>query len=281
MAPLLLTAEGWRLFKDREGNSYFYDQAGRIHIRDMQLDDYRIVSTRGIDYYIHLGKELLHQRRMQEAVRIMKSIIALPASDGRTRKAQVTAVNIIHELKKRHGQRFERINEQSSLLLYSQGGIVRIIDERMRYSMKIPGGVKVIRKRVRRSRDYRYSGILVGIKRVKEQPEPKETFDLVLALDSEEYAIPIKDLEEAERKWKHNIGDGAFIRGVQEKGKDHVIYHFRNKTPPIYSGLEGLFINGRFSYLVRVITPLASHEKNSALINRILGSFKFVSTVND
>lgn len=136
----------WKYFRDREGNTYFFDQAGKIRITSMKQYRYRAVSPRGIDYYLEYGTELINEHHPIEGLSVLKSICALKNDNNRIYQAQVKAADLIMKLKKRNGPRFTSMNESASLMIYTVDDGIEIINDQMMYSFKVPGRVDVVRK---------------------------------------------------------------------------------------------------------------------------------------
>lgn len=266
----------WKYFRDREGNTYFIDQAGKIRIIDTPQYRYRPVSARGIDYYLNYGSSLISEHRPVEALSVLKSIRALPADNNRIYRAQVKATELMETMKKRNGPRYAAMDEAASLILCRSNGVVDLINDLMRYSFRVPGEITVVRKRTRgRSGvDYRYEGVLFGVRKTGGSGEG---FEFLMAVDSDRYGVRIKTLDEAEKTWKGNIGNEGLTREILSRDDDHVLYLFRNSGAPRYEGIEGFFVNGRYSHYARVIASERGFAANRELMRRTIESFQVVA----
>ena len=254
----LLTAQmpDWKYFRDREGNAYFMDQAGKLHITAMKKFRYRPVSTRGIDYYLEYGSELIRDHHPIEGLSVLKSICALKNDNNRIYQAQTKAADMITRLKKNNGSRFIAMNESASLLIFREDKVIEIINDLMRYSFRAPGRVDIVRRIDRGRLEYRYSGILFGIlpSANADNAVDVQGYDLFMAVDTERFGVPCKDLNAAVEKWRGNIGYEGLTREVLAKDDSRLISSFRNSGTPRYAGIEGIILNGVYSHYVRIIS---------------------------
>jgi hypothetical protein len=276
---LLAQMPDWKYFKDREGNTYFIDRAGKIRITDVVEYRYKPVSAAGIDYYLNYGTNLIDEHHMVEGLSVLKSIRALPAGNNRIYQAQVKATELMRSLEKKNGPRFTAMNKAASLVIYRENGVTRIINDQMFYSLSIPAVVEVIRKRERSAPEYRYSGLLLGIRLEGKNTSRPGTYDMLLALDSEKFIVSFKDIAEAVEQWKGNTGFNVLAREVLEKNDDRVLCRIRYSGPQSYAGLEGTYVNGVFSHYARLVTPESAFAANSEVMRTIVDSFRMVVKV--
>lgn len=278
VCAMLITSQmpDWKYFKDREGNVYFIDQAGKIRITNVKEYHYTPVSARGIDYYLEYGAELIREHRPVEGLSVLKSICALKDGNNRVYQAQVKATKLILRLKKNNGVRFTAMNEDAALMFFSTGNGIEIVNDQMRYSFTVTGPVEVLRKEYRGGQEYRYSGVLFGAVPASGGGE-SGTYDFLMAVDTEKFAVPYKNLSEAVEKWKGNIGYEGVTRDVLAQGKDRVLYAFHNNSTPRYDGVEGIFVNGAYSHYVRLISSGSAYTAHQALMRRILDGFRMVN----
>ena len=272
---LMFQMPDWKFFKDREGNAYFIDQAGKIRVTDAVPYRYRPVSARGIDYYLHYGITLIDEHRIEEGLSVLKSILALPVDNNRVYKAQVKASERINYLKKRHGPRFSAINDSASLILIRRESAVTVTNDRMMYGFSSPDRIEVIRKRDRSGVNFRYSGILFGIGGAG--AKPGGPYELLFAVDCEKFSLPLKDLSQAVEKWGENLGHDDLVREVVERSDTRLVQEFSYRGTPAYSGMEGIFINGTYSYFVRLLSSGTGYDANRKAIKDIMASFNTVS----
>ena len=276
---LLAQMPDWKYFRDREGNTYFIDQAGKIRITDVKEYRYRPVSSRGIDYYLNYGTTLIQDHRLDEGLSVLKSICALPVDSNRTYQAQVKAMELINTLKRRNGPRFEALNESASLILFKQDDVTHIINDQMYYSFKVPCRIGVIRKRdrARAGVDYRYSGVQFGLQRSDAGGAQAGEFDMLMAVDSEKFSVAIKNIGDAADKWKWNIGYDGLTREVVTQDGGRLIYQFRSGGPVIFAGLEGIYLNGNYTHCVRIVSSEPGYRSNREFMLSLMESFKPVS----
>ncbi|HOD13534.1 MAG TPA: hypothetical protein PK307_11455 [Spirochaetota bacterium] len=279
LASIALTAQmpDWKFFRDREGNTYFIDQGGKIRITDTPERPYRAVSPRGIDYYLNFGITLINDHRVHEGLTVLKSIRALPADNGRIVQAQVKATEVLNSLKRRNGPRFDEQNEAASLMFIETEGGVRAINDRMYYSFTGPAGLSVIRKNNRGRLEYRYEGVLFGARGTAASNGESKAYDFLIAVDSEKFAVRFKDLDQAIEYWQGRAGYGGLERRVREKRDDRIVYSYTNRSAPRYAGLEAVFVNGKITHCVRLITSEDGYLKYGTKMDAVMSSFRIVS----
>lgn len=268
----------WKYFRDREGNTYFIDQAGKIRLTSVKKYRYKAVSPRGIDYYLAYGTELIREHRPVEGLSVLKSIRALPNDNNRVYRAQVKAAELIMELKKRNGNRFDSMNESASLMFFQADGGIEIINDLMRYSFRAPGPFEVIRKVDRAGLDYRYAGILLGMLPAVagDSRGVGAAYEMLVAVDTEKFAVPFKNISEAVEKWKGNIGYEGLTREVLAQDGTRFICKFRNGGEPRYAGIEGIFLNGIYSHYVRIISSEGAYSSQERRMRTIMDGFRVV-----
>jgi len=279
LLPLMAQMPDWKFFRDREGNTYFIDQAGKIRITDVKEYRYRPVSSIGIDYYLNYGTTLIQDHRLDEGLSVLKSICALPVDNNRTYQAQMKAMEQINALKRRNGPRFDALNESASLMLFKKDEVTHIINDQMYYSFSVPCRIGVIRKqdRSRAGVDYRYSGVQFGLQRSDAKSAQAGEYDMLMAVDSEKFSVAIKNVDDAADKWKWNIGYDGLTREVVAKDGGRILYRFRSGGPALFAGLEGIFLNGNFTHCVRVVSSEAVYGENREFIRALMESFRPVS----
>jgi len=279
-ASLILMSQmpDWKFFRDRQGNTYYIDQGGKIRITETVAYDYRAVSPRAIDYFLNYGITLIQEHRIHEGLSVLKSIRALPAGNARVEKAQVRATEIINGLKKRNGPRFTGQNEAASLMFIEEEGGVRVINDRMYYSFRGPPGLSLIRKKNRAGLDYRYEGVLFGAREASQAGGGAKAYDFLVAVDSERYAVPFRNIDQAVRLWRGIIGYDGLERTLIETRDDRVVYAFSNRGEPRYNGVEAVFVNGKLTHCARVISSDAGYRAGGDVMNDVMKSFRIVSS---
>lgn len=277
LPALLGQMPDWKYFKDRQGNTYFLDRAGKIRITNLKRYGYRPVSASGIDYYIEYATSLIQEHRPLEGISVLKSICALPSDNNRVLQAQVRATEILNTLKKKNGPRYSAMNESASLIIFSNDGATTVINDLMRYTFQAPGRIDVVRKRDRAGSEYRYSGIQFGARASRNAAAPGDAYDFLIAVDSEKFSVPIRDLSHAVEQWRGNVGDQGLTRQVLEQKDDRVIYLFRSGDRPGYTGIEGIYVIGCYSHYVRLIASDSGYREDGGIMRKIIGGFRTVT----
>lgn len=266
----------WKFFKDREGNKYYLDRAGKIRTLGEPEFTYRPVSTDGIDYYLNQGRELVLRRYQLQGLTILKSILSLPVTNNRIRKAQEVASGEINRMLKRGGPRFRALNRRASIILISEGEQRKLINDLMNYSLVTDLDLILLKNRLREKINYTYNGTLLGFNIKKSKGAKKNGFDFLMAIDSEKYRMDIKNLEIAQKNWVLKLGIDKLIRELVKKDDEHIIYRFVQRGDPSLSGYEGIFYNGHFSYIIRIIVPLENFNQLREKMEKLLESFKVI-----
>ncbi len=250
---LLSQMPDWKFFKDREGNFYYVDRAGKIRITGQYEENYRPVSGKAIDYYLNLGVELTTSHRIVDGLRILKSVLAISSENNRILRAQEKAAGEINRLMRIHGPRFDRLNMNANLVLYMENNDAVIRDDIMRFAFRVPTEVRVIKKKDRVKRGYRYHGYLFGIRNPDNTND--DAYDSLLAVDCERYSVPIRDMETLEGIWRQKFGYEEMYRKAVDTGSSRAIYQFSMGTGPEYAGYESFFLNRNIGCMARIIAP--------------------------
>jgi len=267
----------WVILRDRDGNRYYADPNGRIYCSGKPEFDYKPVSAEGIDYYLHQGVSLIAGHHKAEGLALLKSILALPAASARITDAQAKASLHVNSLVRKEGTRYERLAREASLLLYREGKDTTLVNDAMRYSMRIRGSVTVMRRRVREGgKVYVYYGILLGVRFEDDMPgsarEPG--YDLLVAVDSERFPHGVASAARLEQSWRKNLGWDTFTRTVQERNAEKTVYSFVDAGDPRYSGFEGFFVRNNYGYCVRTISTKQKFDSRREVIAAIMRGFR-------
>lgn len=276
-AAALAQMPDWVILRDRDGNRYFADPNGRIYCSGKPEFDYKPVSAEGIDYYLQQGVSLIAGHYKAEGLALLKSILALPAASSRITDAQAKASLHINSLVRKEGTRYERLSRDASLLLYREGKDTTLVNDAMRYSMRIRGSVTVMRRRVREGgKGYVYYGILLGVRFADDTPgsgrEPG--YDLLVAVDSERFPHGVASAARLEQSWRNNLGWDTFTRTVQERSAEKSIYSFVDAGYPRYSGYEGFFVRDAYGYCVRTISTKQKFDSHREGIAALMRGFR-------
>jgi hypothetical protein len=267
----------WRMINDRDGNRYFIDANGRIYVSGEPEFRYKPVSAEGLEYYLRQGEALIKSHHKEEGLSLLKSILALPAASGRITDAQGEASRRINALIKREGERYGALDEKASLLLFRVGGEVTLANERMRYSITVPGGLTVIRRRMRKFPGYSYHGVLAGA-RFTDNPgaggASADAYDVLIAVDSERFSQPLRSVTALENNWRRNLGSDTFIRAPLDVDAGRIIYTFSDAREPFYSGVEAFFVDGEYGHCVRVLCTKNVLSGSRDVILKMVRGFK-------
>jgi len=266
----------WKLFRDNDGNTYYIDPDYRIHITGNPEYIDKPVSSAGIDYYLHHALDLIERHKYVEGVTILKSIMALEETDGAVYRARIKASGIINGLAKKYGERYDGIDKSASLLIIRKNkDTIGIINDRMNYSLAIPGEVRVIRKKTREKGEYRYCGLSMGIRLKKERAggAPGD-FDMIIAIDAERYSVQVRDINRGEEIWRYNLGHDVFVRKEIVKGDRTIMYRINKADTPVLWGYELIGINKKIIYIVRMISAAEISKMNDDFMISVMKELK-------
>jgi len=268
---------GWQTVEDRDGNVYFIDRNGKIWTSGKPEFYYKPVSMNGLDYYVSHGIELIRRHYYFEGLTILKSILALPASNQNVYRAQVKSSQVINTLIKREGERFTRLNARASLLLIKLENKTILIDDRMQFRVEIPHRVTVLRRNMRERLEYLYQGVLMGLT-VKERMESNknegERFDALMVIDAERYRSRIRSVRQLEMNWENNLGGFGFKRELRDSYEHGRIYTFEGSPSSAFSGFDGFFVKGRYGYFVRIISSKKLVERYRKELHSLMKGFR-------
>ncbi len=277
---LLSQMPDWKFFIDREGNKYFLDSAGKIYITQLPASNRKIVSADGIDYYINLAEEILSRKKIVDSLLLFKSILALPENNNRIYSARVRAAKNIDNLKKKNGDRFEKYNNEASLLLYKTGDRSNIVNDSMFYSISSKGKINLIRFKIRKEKDEIYHGASVGVN-FHEKEITDSKYESLISVDAVKKKYSILSLDEMIENWKMIFGKDTLERNELFRNNDTVIYEFSSgingENSQIYKGFEVQKYNGNFIYYLRIVSSGMKFEKVKDSMRDIALSFKTVA----
>ncbi len=240
----------WKYFRDREGNGYYYDRALKIRITDEKSFDYTPVSVRSADYSLHKGIELIKSSQYVEGLFYLKSLKSLPADDLRVENNSREASKWINYLNKKHGPRYERYDRESTILLNYSDEKYSLINEKLRYKLVLKKKPRII-KAAWKLYDKGY-GLKFAFNLDKDYIEGG--YDCVIGVESRILKGKVSSVEEVEESWRNEFGKDNFKREEVLRKADRVIYLYSFSDGVPFSGIEGIFINGRIIHIIRVLT---------------------------
>lgn len=238
----------WKFFRDREGNSYYYDRAFKIRIADTEGIDYTPVTSSGIDFYFNKGIELINEGRYPEGLFFLKSIRALDDSSGRVRKVQIESAKWMNYLYKKHGTRYDIYDSESAVAITGKGNSYFLINSRLFYKITIPHRPHLLKK------EWKYYGKGYGLKfgaRLEEKGN-YEGFDYIAGMESRILKGGSPSAEDARMIWIHELGADSFTRRETFRSGDRILYDIKYPDGTPFSGVEGVYVNGNTIHIARV-----------------------------
>jgi hypothetical protein len=277
----------WKFFRDREGNGYYYDRALKIRITDVNPFDYTPASSRGTDYYLHKGIEFVKAGRYVEGLFYLKSLKLLPMDNLRVEKNARDASKWINYLQKKHGTRYERYDMESTILLTFSDDKYSIINEKLRYKIVIKKKPRIVKA------SWKLNGAGYGfkfgfnlendvIRKVnpaggdpeKDNPEQDDFekavsdnestdrgYDCIVGVETRILRGKTGSVGEAEDSWRNEFGRDNFKREELLREDDRVVYTYTYSDGVPFSGIEGIYINGKIIHIVRVLCSSSIKDK--------------------
>ncbi len=265
----------WIGVRDREGNTYFFDSTGKVRTLGTPGVLQKPVSPVGIEFHIHQAEELMRNRHRVEALLMLKSIIAMPSTDYNVFRAQKRASEIINDMIKKEGTRYEETALEAFPVMFldPEKNIV-LGDERMRFSLTVKGHVEVIRKKTIRKAGYERRGLLLGI-RVGEQ-DPGSPYDALVAIEAERYRAPVSSISDIRTHWDLAAGQGDIERKTVKNGENAVVDTFTFNGEITLRGFEGYFKSAQRGYFVKIISPASRFNDLEKDLLKIVDSFRVI-----
>jgi len=268
----------WKFFRDSEGNRYYIDAQGKIWTSSEPEYKYKPISIEGMEYYINHGNELIKNQHYVEGLTILKSICSMQADNNIIRTAQLKAGEIINNMKKVQGNRYDSMNEDASILLYRKDGNVFFVNDVMMYSFVFSGNIQIIRKKIRARQGYRYVGVSLGILSGSEEPAegPGVKFSILLSCDSERYTLKVADIAGFETTRRKELGYDGLVRNPIKQSEKLIVYRITSRIKPFHEGFEVFAVNRTFGHMFRLITPAGSFDANKKIMEDIINGFKVI-----
>jgi len=248
----------WKFFRDREGNTYYYDRAMKIRITDEKPFNYTPVSIKGNDYFLHKGIDLVKSGRYTEGLFFLKSLKALPMDNPRVENNAEDASKWINYLQKKHGTRYDRFDKESTILITYSGEKYSLINEKLRYKIVLKKQPQIV-KAYWKLRDRGY-GLKFGFNLDKNNTD-EEGFDCITGIETRILKGNISNVSEAEESWRYELGKDNFKREEVLRREDRVIYLYTYGDGVPFSGIEGIFINGNIIHLLRILCGSSIRDK--------------------
>lgn len=238
----------WKYFKDREGNSYYYDRAFKIRITEAADSGLIPVTAKGIDFYYNTGVELINEKKYADGLFYLKSIRTLGGSGNRIRKVQIESAKLMNYLEKKHGTRYEIYDRESAITLTGENDRYYLSNSKLYYGITINHRPFIIKK------EWKYRGTGYGLKfgvRVNEKGD-YQGFDYITGIESRILQGGSPTIGEAQSFWIYEMGADSFSRKEILRRNDRLLFDIRYPGDAQVSGVEGIFISKNRIHLARV-----------------------------
>ena len=259
----------WQPFRDREGNIFYCDRAGKIFITDNPVYPARTVSSDGVEYYYHLGSECLRSGNYTDGLRILKAVCCLTQSDERIRDFSKKAAGDISGLKRRAGPRFEKYNAEAQPLLYKENGITVLVNESMDYSLRCSDEMDVLRVNRRQDGCRIMFGLTLGITGKRGDGG----YDCLLALESERDGTRWRSLDEVIENARFRHGADNLKRKEESRSAGRVVYSIQFVQEEMFRGYECITYSGGSAHILRIITPDGKFQESGRMMEKIIAGF--------
>jgi hypothetical protein len=238
----------WKYFKDREGNSYYYDRTFKIRIAETPEIQLIPVTEKGIDYYFNTGVELINEKKYPEGLFYLKSIRTLGSTSSRIRKVQIESAKWMNYLEKKHGTRYELYDMESAITLTGENDRYYLTNSKLFYGMTIAHRPRIIKK------EWKYRGTGYGLKfgvKVNDKGD-YQGFDYIAGIESRILKGGAPTPHEAQNIWVHELGVDSFSRKEIIRRDDRILYDIKYPGDAQVSGVEGVYVSRNRIHLARV-----------------------------
>ncbi|HPS59164.1 MAG TPA: hypothetical protein PK514_13750 [Spirochaetota bacterium] len=247
----------WFFFKDKAGNGYYYDRAFKIRITEEKQFSYEPVSADGIDFYFNTGVDLVKAGRMTEGLFYLKSIRLLRSGNSRINRVRSDSTGWINALYKKHGDRFEEADRESTLLISVNNGVYELVNDKLFYRINFSSRPFVIKNGWKDR--YRGYGLKLGIN--KGRPGETEGYDYVIGIETRVFTNALDSLEEAESVLYGELVYDSLKREKIVRQDDRAVYYYEYQNSAPFCGIEGIFYNGKIVHMVRGICHTAIKDR--------------------
>jgi hypothetical protein len=268
----------WKYFRDRAGNVYYIDRTGKFHAPHKPTRAFPVITPEEVEYYIAHARELMPYHPVQ-GLAIVKSILSLPEDNSILVSARREASAQINRCIKRNGDRYAQWNRDASIVMVRFGGLSRLIDDEMMFVLEMPYHAVVIRNRERQSHKYKYSGLLLGLGAEKFQGGDAvefARFDVLLAVDTEAFSVPLKGVDLVEENSLNNSGFRDMSRSLIFVDRNRKIYEIGKVGGLSLVGFEAYYVNSNRGHALRLLCRPSLFAEEKAALQRIVESFKTV-----
>lgn len=266
----------WLLVRDSEGNRYYMAPTGRLYLKDKPEQGLKPVSREGLEYWFTTGKELLREGKKADGLRIMKSILALSPEDGKVARFQKMASKEINRVIRFEGDRFGGLNEKAAIIFIKSGNDQVIVNDVMRYHIRISGSMEVLRSRARNSKGYKYHGLLIGVRFIVPiNTKIVDGYDYLIGIDSEHFHYPQGTLAVMENNWRKNLGPDTFRRIKIYRDDERVVYEIDDNASS-YAGLESFIVRGRQGYCIRLLTAKKVFQDKKGELLKVIKAIRTI-----
>jgi hypothetical protein len=247
----------WKFFKDRDGNGFYYDNTFKIRITDENPFNYTPVTMQGVNYYFNKGVELIKEGKYVEGLFYLKSIKSLPQDTLRVETNAKDSSKWINHLQKKHGPRYERFDKESTILLTYSNDEYLIINEKLRYKIKLKKQPHIIRAA------WKFNETGYGFKFGFNLAEAHNdnSYDCVIGIETRISRSKFNSISDAEKIWNWEMGMDNFVRTESYRSKDRVVYQYTYADNVPFCGIEAVFINDKMTHLLRIICSTGIKDK--------------------
>ncbi len=255
--PLFSQMPDWFFFKDKAGNSYYYDKAFKIRITEELKFDYTPVSADGIDFYFNTGIDNVKSGRMVEGLFYLKSIRLIRSDNMRINRVRNDSTKWLNALYKKHGDRFEEADRESTVLLTVNNGVYELVNDKLFYRINFSSRPHVLKNGWKnRFREY---GLKLGINTVSSGNT--EGYDYMVGIETRIFTNALDSLEQAESVLYGELVYDSLKREQLVRQGDRAVYYYEYQNSAPFCGVEGIFYNGKIVHIARSICHAAVKDR--------------------
>ena len=238
---------GWITYVDNDGNTFFIDGNGKMHLEGKPTFYLKAISPDGIDFYINQAKSLIKNYHKEEAIVLLQSIMLLCDKEPSLYKYASEASKQINYLIRREGDRYPHLALKNSLALACIGKEQFFSNSLCGISFNLAGEVYLLKKHSKWDAYQKLDSFMLGIKFTENK---EDVYDLIVSFVATCARYKWQDVS-IYKKFSLKSSEGSFDGKIIEQKRDYVLSSFTVPHKDVYSGYEAYYTKGKWGYFIR------------------------------